>query len=171
MKFVTVKNYLSKIVKNYLTFTIDSDKIDEESKYDGYYAIVTSELKMPNEEILDAYRSLWKIEESFKITKTELKTRPVNVSTKDHIEAHFLTCFISLLLIRLLQLSTDNKYSTKVLVNEMNNISGTYLDKNYYMLDYYSDIVKEFEAITGINFSKRFMKLGEIKKIIADVKK
>ncbi len=150
---------------------IDSDKIDEESKYDGYYAIVTSELKMPNEEILDAYRSLWKIEESFKITKTELKTRPVNVSTKDHIEAHFLTCFISLLLIRLLQLSTDNKYSTKVLVNEMNNISGTYLDKNYYMLDYYSDIVKEFEAITGINFSKRFMKLGEIKKIIADVKK
>ena len=150
---------------------IDSDKIDEESKYDGYYAIVTSELKMPNEEILDAYRSLWKIEESFKITKTELKTRPVNVSTKDHIEAHFLTCFISLLLIRLLQLSTDNKYSTKVLVNEMNNISGTYLDKNYYMLDYYSDIVKEFEAITGINFSKRFMKLGEIKKIIAEVKK
>ena len=150
---------------------IDSDKIDEESKYDGYYAIVTSELKMPNEEILDAYRSLWKIEESFKITKTELKTRPVNVSTKDHIEAHFLTCFISLLLIRLLQLSTDNKYSTKILVNEMNNISGTYLDKNYYMLDYYSDIVKEFEAITGINFSKRFMKLGEIKKIIADVKK
>ena len=132
---------------------IDSDKIDEESKYDGYYAIVTSELKMPNEEILDAYRSLWKIEESFKITKTELKTRPVNVSTKDHIEAHFLTCFISLLLIRLLQLSTDNKYSTKILVNEMNNISGTYLDKNYYMLDYYSDIVKEFETITGNDFS------------------
>lgn len=150
---------------------IDSDKIDEESKYDGYYAIVTSELNMPNEEILDAYRSLWKIEESFKITKTELKTRPVHVSTQDHIEAHFLTCFIALLLIRLLQLSTNNKYSTRILVNEMNNISGTYLDKNYYMLDYYSNIVKEFETITDSNFSKRFMKLGEIKKIIADVKK
>ena len=150
---------------------IDSDKIAEECKYDGYYAIVTSELNMPNEEILDAYRSLWKIEESFKITKTELKARPVHVSTQDHIEAHFLTCFIALLLIRLLQLSTGNKYSTKVLVNELNNISGTYLDKNYYMLDYYSDIVKEFEAITGNNLSKRFMKLGEIKKIIADVKR
>ena len=150
---------------------IDSDKIAEECKYDGYYAIVTSELNMPNEEILDAYRSLWKIEESFKITKTELKARPVHVSTQDHIEAHFLTCFIALLLIRLLQLSTGNKYSTKVLVNELNNISGTYLDKNYYMLDYYSDIVKEFEAITGNDFSKRFMKLGEIKKIIADVKR
>lgn len=150
---------------------IDSDKIAEECKYDGYYAIVTSELNMPNEEILDAYRSLWKIEESFKITKTELKTRPVHVSTQDHIEAHFLTCFIALLLIRLLQLSTDNKYSTNILVNEMNNISGTYLDKNYYMLDYYSDIVKEFELITDNNLSKRFMKLGEIKKIIANVKR
>ena len=65
---------------------------------------MTSELNMPNEEILDAYRSLWKIEESFKITKTELKTRPVHVSTKEHIEAHFLICFVALLLIRLLRL-------------------------------------------------------------------
>lgn len=150
---------------------IDSDKIAEECKYDGYYAIVTSELNMPNEDILDAYRNLWKIEESFKITKTELKTRPINVSTADHIEAHFLTCFLALLIIRLLQLSTDNQYSTSVLVNELNNISGTYLDKNYYMLDYYSDIVKEFEVITGTSFSKRFMSLGEIKKIIANVKR
>ena len=115
---------------------LDLSKIHEEQKYDGYYAIVTSELNMPNEEILDAYRSLWRIEESFKITKTELKTRPVHVSTKEHIEAHFLTCFIALLLIRLLQISTDNKYSTRVLVDEMNKITGTYLDKNYYMLDY-----------------------------------
>jgi transposase len=153
------------------THWIDSDKIAEECKYDGYYAIVTSELNMPNEEILDTYRSLWKIEESFKITKTELKTRPINVSTRDHIEAHFLTCFIALLLIRLLQLSTDNKYSTKVLVNELNNITGTYLDKNYYMFDYYSDIVKEFEVITGNDFSKRFITLRDIKKIIANVKR
>ena len=149
---------------------LDSSKINEEQKYDGYYAIVTSELNMPNEEILDTYRSLWRIEESFKITKTELKTRPVHVSTKEHIEAHFLTCFIALLLIRLLQISTDNKYSTRVLVDEMNKITGTYLDKNYYMLDYYSDIVKEFELLTGNDFSKRFMKLGEIKNIISHVK-
>ena len=149
---------------------LDSSKINEEQKYDGYYAIVTSELNMPNEEILDTYRSLWRIEESFKITKTELKTRPVHVSTKEHIEAHFLTCFIALLLIRLLQLSTDNKYSTRVLVDEMNKITGTYLDKNYYMLDYYSDIVKEFELLTGNDFSKRFMKLGEMKNIISHVK-
>ena len=67
-------------------------------------------------------------------------------------------------------MNTDNKYSTRVLVDEMNKITGTYLDKNYYMLDYYSDIVKEFELLTGNDFSKRFMKLGEIKNIISHVK-
>lgn len=149
---------------------LDSDKILEEEKYDGYYAIVTSELNMPNEEILAAYRNLWKIEESFKITKTDLKTRPVHVSTKEHIEAHFLTCFVALLLLRLLQLNTDGKYSTKLLVDEINNITGTYLDKNYYMLDYYSDIVKEFGELTGNDFSKRFMTLSQIKNIISQVK-
>ena len=149
---------------------LDSDKILEEEKYDGYYAIVTSELNMPNEEILAAYRNLWKIEESFKITKTDLKTRPVHVSTKEHIEAHFLTCFVALLLLRLLQLNTDGKYSTKLLVDEMNSITGTYLDKNYYMLDYYSDIVKEFGELTGNDFSKRFMTLSQIKNIISQVK-
>lgn len=149
---------------------LDSDKILEEEKYDGYYAIVTSELNMPNDEILSAYRNLWKIEESFKITKTDLKTRPVHVSTREHIEAHFLTCFVTLLLLRLLQLSTDGKYSTKALVDEMNNITGTYLDKNYYMLDYYSDIIKEFGELTGNDFSKRFMTLSQIKNIISQAK-
>lgn len=150
--------------------SLDSDKILEEEKYDGYYVIVTSELDMPNEEILSAYRNLWKIEESFKITKTDLKTRPIHVSTKAHIEAHFLTCFVALLLIRLLQLNTDGKYSTRALVNEMNNITGTYLDKNYYMLDYYSDIAKELGELTGNDFSKRFMTLSQIKKIVSQVK-
>lgn len=149
---------------------IDNDKIAEEEKYDGYYVIVTSELNMPNEEILNAYKSLWKIEETFKITKSELETRPVHVSLKDHIEGHFLTCFVSLLLLRLLENQVDGKYSTKKLVETMKSISGTYIDKNYYMFDYYDDIVKELGDITNIDFSKRFMTLGEIKKIISETK-
>src|SRR5690554_484244 len=94
---------------------VDADKISEEEKYDGYYVIVTSELKMPNHEILDAYRNLWKIEETFKVTKSELKTRPVYLSKREHIEAHFLTCFVSLLLLRLLQINTNQNYTTKTL--------------------------------------------------------
>ena len=149
---------------------VNEDKISEEEKYDGYYVIVTSELKMPDADILSAYRSLWKIEETFKITKSELKTRPVHVSLKEHIEAHFLTCFVSLLLLRLLESQTGHKYSTKVLVNTMNNICGTYVDKNYYMFDYFNEIAKDLGDAVNIDFSKRFITLGEIKKIIAHTK-
>ena len=158
-----------KNLKNY--HSIDEDKIKEEMKFDGYYAIVTSELKMTDDEIVDAYRDLWKIEESFKITKSELKTRPVHVSTKAHIEAHFLTCFISLLILRLLEMSTEGKYSTRTLINEMRNITGTYVAENYYMLDYFNKVVKDLGDIISIDFSKRFMTLGEIKKILASTKK
>ena len=65
--------------------------------------IVTSELDKTDEEIIDIYRQLWRIEETFKITKSELEARPVYVSRKEHIEAHFLICFIALVLVRLLQ--------------------------------------------------------------------
>ncbi len=150
---------------------IDGEKIKEEEKFDGYYAIVTSELKMPDMEVLKAYRNLWKIEESFKITKSDLKTRPVYLSTKEHIEAHFLTCFVSLLILRLLQTNMKEKYSTKVLIEEMKNITGTYLDKNYYMFDRSNGIVKALGEAADIDFSKRIRTLGEIKKITADVKK
>ena len=150
---------------------VDRERISEEEKYDGYYAIVTSELNMPDTEILDTYRNLWKIEETFKITKSELKTRPVHLSKKEHIEAHFLTCFVSLLLLRLLQIKTEHKYSTRVLIDEMKNITGTYVDKNYYMFDNLNDIVKDLGKVTNIDFSKRFMALGDIKRIISHTKK
>ena len=126
---------------------------------------------MPDSEILDAYRNLWKIEETFKITKSELKTRPVYLSLKEHIEAHFLTCFVSLLLLRLLEKQTNHKYSTKELVNEMNSISGTYLAENYYMFDRNSTIVQDLGDLVGVDFTKRFMTIGEIKNILAKMKK
>jgi len=150
---------------------IDQEKIFEEEKYDGYYAIVTSELNMPTNEILDAYRNLWKIEETFKITRSDLKTRPIYLSKKEHIEAHFLICFVSLLLLRLLQKETANRYSTKTLVNTMNSITGTYVDKNYYMFDYYNEVVEDLGKASNIDFSKRFMTLGEVKNIISRTKK
>lgn len=151
---------------------LDMEKIKEESKYDGYYMICTSELDMDDEEIIGAYRQLWQIEETFKITKSELETRPVHVSLRDHIESHFLTCFVSLVLLRLLELKVDsNEISIKQLIKEMRNMTGTYLDQNYYMFDYYNDNVKILEKAVGLDLSKRFMKLSEINELIASSKK
>jgi len=91
--------------------TFDVEKLKEEEKYDGYYSIVTSEIKETDERIIEMYRGLWRIEESFKVTKSDLETRPVYLSREEHIKAHFLICFIALVIARLLQHRTNNKYS------------------------------------------------------------
>ncbi len=71
---------------------LDLEKLKEEEQFDGYYAIVTSECDLSDEKVIETYRGLWQIEESFRITKSDLETRPVYVSREDHIESHFLTC-------------------------------------------------------------------------------
>ena len=151
--------------------TLDWEKIAEEEKYDGYYAIVTSELDMLDYDVIDTYRGLWRIEESFRITKSDLETRPVYVSREDHIEAHFLTCFTALLILRLLEVRTKRKYTSATIINELRQITGTYLNENYYMFDHFNTTVKTIGGAGGVDFSKRFMSLGEIRKIIADTKK
>ena len=70
------------------------NKLREEEALDGYYVIITSEYEESSDRIIEMYRGLWKIEESFRVTKSDLEARPVFVSREDHIQAHFLTCFV-----------------------------------------------------------------------------
>lgn len=150
---------------------IDKERIAEEEKYDGYYLIVTSELNMSDKEVIERYKGLWKIEESFKITKSQLKSRPVYLRKKDHIEAHFFICFLSLILIRLLEKETDFKFSISTLIDSMKNLSVTYLDENYYMLDYVDAVSKKFSEILNFDITKRFWKQSDIKNLIANSKR
>ena len=150
---------------------IDNEKIIEEEKYDGYYLIVSSELNMPDKEIIERYKGLWKIEESFKITKSQLKSRPVYVRKKDHIEAHFFICFLGLIFIRLLEKETNYKFSISELIDSIKNLSVTYLDENYYMLDYANDVTKALSDILNTDFTKRFWRQIDIKNLIANSKK
>ncbi|MDD3805158.1 MAG: transposase, partial [bacterium] len=150
---------------------LDLEKLNEEEEFDGYYAIVTSECNLPDEEIIDTYRGLWRIEESFRITKSDLETRPVYVSLEDHIEAHFLTCFVALLLLRILELKTQHKYSPARMIESLNAVSGAHLQQNYYMFDYYDDVVEHIGNTLGIDFSKRIIPWGEIRSLLAATKK
>lgn len=119
---------------------LDTDKLTEEEKYDGYYSIVTSELHMSDKEIVDTYRGLWEIEDTFKVTKSDLEARPVFVSLEDHINAHFLTCFIALVVIRLIQKQLGNQYSVEKIVECLNKISCSNEQDNIYLFDYRSEI-------------------------------
>ena len=83
--------------------SVNEEKAAIDAKFDGYFCIITSELDYTERQIRQAYGGLWKIEQSFRIVKSDLDARPVFVRTTKHIEAHFLICFIGLLLIRMLQ--------------------------------------------------------------------
>ena len=146
--------------------SLNMEKITEEEKFDGYYSIVTSELNMSDKEIRDAYKGLWKIEESFKITKSTLEARPVYVWTKEHIEAHFLTCFVSLVILRLLEHKINRKYSSKKIINSLKKYNCSNLKYDVYYFNYIDEIIKEIEKIFNINLNNKYNKLTEIKKIL-----
>ena len=159
------------IVKKGKELMLREDKIRDEEKYDGYYSIVTSELKMSDSEIVETYRGLWKIEESFKITKTNLETRPVYVSLASHINAHFLTCFIALALLRIIQKQIATKCSAASIIENLNRIECLNEMENIYLFGYRSEITDALGKAFGFDFSKKRLRLADIKKIIGDAKK
>lgn len=150
---------------------LDLERIKKEEELDGYYAIVTSELDMTDEDVIQTYRGLWRIEESFRITKSELEARPVYVSREDRINAHFLTCFVSLLILRCLQLKTNFRFSARRLVGSLNAYSGSKLEENLFVFDHRDEVLDAVGQACDIDFSLKYRTLGEIKKLLAKQKK
>ena len=104
--------------KNY---SINQEQIDEESKYDGLYAVSTN-IVGNVDEILKITKGRWEIEESFRIIKSDFLARPINLSREDRIKAHFMTCFISLLIYRILEKNLNYKYTTSEILNTLRNM-------------------------------------------------
>ena len=150
---------------------LDEKKIKDQEALDGYYVLVTSEYKKSASEIIEIYRGLWKIEESFKVTKSDLESRPVFVSTEEHIKAHFLTCFIALVIARILEYKLNGKYSITKIINSLKKCSCTNVDQNYYLFDYYDEVLHDIENATNIDFSTKIRTLQQIKKNISETKK
>ena len=90
-------------------YQLDEDRIREEAMYDGFYAVVTN-LEGDVREVININKRRWEIEENFRIMKTEFEARPVFVRQEDSIKAHFLTCYISLLVYRLLEKKLGEEY-------------------------------------------------------------
>ncbi len=150
---------------------LNQEKIEEDEALDGYYCIITSELNMDDREVIESYRGLSRIEESFRVMKTDFDARPVYCSTEDHIKAHFLICYIALFIMRLMQIDTKWKYSARTIANEIKEVVGYKTKQNYYMLFYTSKIILELSKKVGIDFNSEIISKGEIRKIMADVKK
>jgi transposase len=150
---------------------VDYAKIAQEEILDGYYAVVTSELHSFAYEIVDTYRGLWEIEETFKITKSDLVARPVYVHDKDTINAHFLSCFLALTIIRVIQKKIGKLYSAAKIVECLNKIECIHEDENIYLFGYRSPVSDLLGDAFGFDFAKKRLRLAEIKNIWATPKK
>lgn len=129
--------------------SLNEDKINDDLKFAGYNLLVTSEINKSAEEIYNTYHSLWRIEESFRITKTQLQARPVYLQKRDSIYGHFLICYISLLMLRLLELKVFNdalpinqivEYIRDFKVTQIGQNEFISTIKNSYTLQYIKEI-------------------------------
>lgn len=131
------------VVADEKTYSINEDLIKEEEKYDGYYALSTN-LTGNIDDILKITKGRWEIEESFRIMKSDFLARPVNLSREDRIKAHFMTCFIALLIYRILEKKLDYKYTTKEILDTLRNMNVTELKGNGYIPSYERTDITDF---------------------------
>lgn len=101
---------------------LDTDAIREEERYDGFYAVCANLKDMGVDEIIRINKKRWEIEECFRIMKTDFKARPVYLQTEDHIRSHFLTCFIALVIYRILEKKLHEEYTCEEIIDTLKNM-------------------------------------------------
>ena len=154
------------VVSNGSELSLNLEKIKEDERFDGYYSIVTSEEHLSDLELRNIYKGLSKIEETFKITKSEFNARPINVRLEDHIDAHFLICFISLVIIRLLQYDINNKYTIKNILEKIKNFKCTHETGNIYKFIGYKPEIQYLNRKLQLKLDKKYDTRENIKKIL-----
>lgn len=117
-------------------YYLDVDKIAEEERYDGLYAVCTDLLEDDVADILKVSEGRWQIEDCFRTMKTEFEARPVYVSREDRIKAHFLTCFLALLHFRLLKRSVKTPCTTEQLLEVLRSMNYADIEEQGYMPAY-----------------------------------
>lgn len=158
-------------IANSKKLSLNQDAIEKEAIFDGFYAVCTT-LEDNIEEIINVNKRRWEIEESFRILKTEFKARPVYLKNDDRIKAHFTTCFLSLLIYRILENTLENKYTTSSIIStlqEMNTlkIEGLGYKQVYANSELANLLCKKFD----IKVNEEFIGNKNMKKILRDLKK
>ena len=152
-------------------YSLNKDKISDEEKYDGLYAVCTN-LEDDVSEIIKINKRRWEIEESFRIMKSEFKARPVYLSREDRIKAHFTTCFLALVIFRYLEKKLNEQFTCEEIVNTLRNFN--FLNENdvgmspiYTRTDLTDLLHEKFGFITDYEILEN----KNIKKIINQTKK
>lgn len=148
---------------------INEELIKKSLELAGYNMLVTSETSMADKDIYEAYHNLWRIEESFRIMKSQLDARPVYLQKENTIVGHFLVCYLAVLLTRILQFKVlKNSYCSEDLFEFIHNFRVAKIsERKYINLTRGSTFIKELAAFTGLPLTSYFLSEGEIKKMLS----
>lgn len=165
------KNGENEEKKEKKVYVLDEDLISEEAMYDGFYALCTNLDDSP-EIMVRINRRRWEIEECFRIMKSEFQARPVYLKRKERILAHFITCFMALIIYRYLEMKLDNRFTCEQILStlrEMNFLK--YEGKGYQPTYTRTDLTDALHDAFGFCTSKEIVPVKTMKKICADTKK
>ena len=156
-------------------WVLDESRIEADAAADGYYCIVTSEQEWSDREVIEAYRGLARIEESFRVLKGDMDARPVYVWTEAHIRAHFLVCYVALTIMRLMQAdaerATGARPSAAAVAEALSSMTGHNLDANVWFFDYRTDLTDALCDAVGIDLSRQVMTKSQMNAVMSAVKK
>ncbi|QUC04314.1 IS1634 family transposase [Atopobium sp. oral taxon 416] len=142
---------------------LDLKAIDEDAACDGYYCIVTSETSWEPGHVIDTYRELWRIEESFKVTKSHLRARLVFVWTREHIQAHFLTCYIALTIERVIEHALGHRYSAGEILDDLRAQECVHAEGEWWLLSHRTDLTDELFSLIGEEAPRKWMTMSSLK--------
>ena len=147
---------------------INEKAIENAKKLAGYNMLITSEIRMTASEIYAAYHNLWRIEESFRIMKSQLDARPVFMQKQETITGHFMICYLAVLLTRLLQIHTlKDEYGTEEIFDFIRDFRIAKIsDRKYINLTRSSSFIKELSCLTGLPLTSYFLGNEYINKML-----
>ncbi len=146
-------------ILNKIDYCLDEDKIKEEEKYDGFYAIATNIFDKKEDEIIAIQANRYKIEDCFRVLKTNFSSRPVYHYKRERIRAHFLICYTALLIYRLLEVKLDRNgthFTVNQIINTIKNMNVLEFDKAFYKACYTgSNVLDAFEKLFHLGLDRK----------------
>ena len=151
---------------------IDKDRLEKYEETSGYSVIITSCINMSDEDIIKAYKNQYLIEESFKITKSDIKTRPIYLSNDNHIQSHFFVCFLSLLFIRIIQIGLNRELSSRDIIEAMKELNLVSMSRTSDSeISTYTENMDKIAKFLGVKFNEAVLNGAQIRKLFGDAKK
>ena len=169
-RFISRNTLDGKGKKARFSYALNEEAIAEESKFDGFYATETNLLD-DVATVLKVAKGRWEIEESFRIMKNDFHSRPAYLSRNDRIKAHFLTCYISLLVFRILEKKLGNRYTCETILDTLRNMRMTQIKDSGFIPSYTrTDVTDSLHEKAGFRTDYEITKAKAMKGIIRKTK-